>query len=124
MNTHLHIKILTDRTDISYIENGEKLHSHIYEYGLKDRDDKIKFLSGVLYMLEMINTVSPIPNKYIIDVEASLEDDNMRHKYHWFGDVLRRYNYTQFWRDDNMAPHVIINSNERYKKRNQLDLTI
>lgn len=128
MQSHLLIKINKDKTLLTYIDSGEKIHTHEYNYGYADADNKHKFLAGIMYMLEMINLIDVIPEKYIVDLDIATNDMNdisaMRHKYHWYGEIIRRYNYTQFVRSTNDTPCVIINTNERHKDRNKLGLKI
>ncbi len=125
MQTHLLIKIAEHKTTVDYIESGDKVHTHDYLYGYSQGEDKHSFLAGILFMLETINSVDHIPNKFIIETDTSIESDNiMRHKVQWYADLLRNYNYTQFIKATKEPACVIINNNERYKKRNRLHLKV
>ncbi len=124
MHNHLNIQIKDRSTEVSYIQEGDKLHTHIYNYGYIYGADKGEFLAGILYMLETINVIECIPEHYILDIDGAIDANPMRHRLNWYADTLRNYNYTQFVRGINMQPHVIINTNERYKKSNKLGLKV
>lgn len=127
MEAHILIEIRKQNTDVSYIENGDKLHVHTYDYGHYMGKNRLFFMSGILYMMEIINTIDVIPNKIIIkfdtlDPQNNIDNSDMRHNKDWYKDVLVKYNYTQFIKRHNIKMHVIINYDERHKKPNPLEL--
>ncbi len=130
MEPHLLIKINRENTNVSYIDTGDKLHTHDYNYGYAHGKDRLRYLYGVLYMMEMINIIDPIPNKIIIKFDTTdnrhdIDNSEMRHMKGWYSDILNQYNYTQFiFRNDKRyrPVHVIINSDERHQKHNTLGL--
>ena len=128
MQAHLLIKINKDKTEIHYISEGNKLHTHDYDYGYDNGEDKHLFLSGIMYALEQINTFENVPTVFRIKMSdgenVRIIDNIMRHKMNWYKAILEDYNYTQFDTDGNSKPCVIIDSNERYKKVNRLGLKI
>lgn len=125
MQSHLLIKIGSNNTVVNYIESGKSIHTHNYDYGYIMGEDRHRFLGGVLYMLELVNSLNYIPNQFILEIDMSMTEDNiMRHKTDWYRHVLSYYNYTQFIKATKESPRVIINSNERYKKRNSLNLKV
>ena len=123
-NNHIHIQIKDRSTTVSYVQEGDKLHTHVYDYGYIQGASKGEFLAGILYMLEMINMIDHIPERYILDLDGVIDVNPMRHKLNWYTDTLQNYNYTQFVRGTNRQPYVIINTNERYKKGNHLGLKL
>ena len=132
MDPHILIQINKDTSNVSYIDTGDKLHSHDYGYGYADGKNKLKYISGILYMLEIVNTIDPIPNKIIIKFAINnnnksnniknIDTSDMRHMKGWYADVLRNYNYTQFIMRYKSDMHVIIDLDERHKKHNQIGL--
>lgn len=149
MKPHILINIKNDSTELCFVNAGEKVHTHIYEYGYNHGENKHLFLEGIMYMLEQINTIENIPAtfrlklieddglKYVNSstrlkeiINEGLEnnslslDNIMRHKIHWYKALLENYNYTQFDTEGNARPCVIIDSDERYKKANKLGLKV
>ncbi len=149
MKPHILINIKNINTELCYVNAGERVHTHVYEYGYDHGENKHLFLSGVMYMLEQINTIENIPTTFMlkfiendnikdkIDLTEQKENINrgkevkggelnntMRHKIHWYKALLENYNYTQFDTEGNARPCVIIESDERYKKVNKLGLKV
>lgn len=131
MEPHLLIEIDKENTKVSYIDAGVRLQSHEYGYGYIHGKERFSYISGVLYMMEMINVVETIPNKIIINfIEKNDEFDHidysdMRHMKEWYADILNKYNYTQFVFRNNKQyrpVYVIINNDERHQKHNPLRL--
>ena len=116
MKPHILINIKNDSTELCYVNAGERVHTHVYEYGYDYGENKHLFLSGVMYMLEQINTIENIPTIFRLsmkeetqnikqeEINRRLIDNPMRHKIHWYKALLENYNYTQFDTEGNAGP--------------------
>ena len=117
MKSTLRIEVLKDKTNIIYIDNGNRL----FEYSSKIGEEEIiknnfnekianDWMGYIIWCLESISYVDRVPEEFLL-----LVNDNST----WYKSVLSRYSYTQFF-IKNKKPHVIIEGDihnyERHKK--------
>ena len=117
MNSYLLITVLSDKTNIKYYADSNVIIEHVYGYGdehlhadskknAKSDKSRLAFMSGVLYILNMINAKEKIPTLFI------LEASNYIKHYEFLNDYLYQ-EFTKLSPAVKVISSVIINGNSR-----------
>lgn len=120
VKSYLLIKIGDEQTNIKYVFDEEVLIDYNYKFGDTDlhiekkktgKEDGayIRFMSGVLYVLNVINSIDKIPTSFYLHTSH----------YEKYASLLIGYGYREFTK---LSPYVKVRSSDIIYGKGEVDL--